>query len=464
MVFILSSSNSRQKFGSRMGFILISAGCAIGLGNVWRFPYIVGQYGGGVFVLIYLFFLIFLGVPILAMEISVGRASQKSVIKAFSKLDPKEGKWDWFGILCMIANYIILMLYTTVAGWVVNYFIKMATGEFEDIHGDEAITIFNNMSSNPSECLVWMIIVVALGFLICSLGMSGGMETITKFMMVAMFALMFVLILRAMLLPGALSGISFFLNFNVDKISQINIFEIIYAAMGQAFFTLSIGSGVMTAFGSYIGKERRLLKESMIIGSLDTLVSIMVGLIIFPCCFSFNVNPDSGPKLIFVTLAKVFSTIPGGRIWGSLFFLFLSFAAISTVIALSENLICMNMDTFNFTRKKSIIINLILIILLSIPTTLSSNLLSFIHPLGEGSTIMDLEDFIITYNILPFGAFIYIIFCTSKFGWGWENFLLETNSGIGSKFPKWARLYVSYIIPLLIIYIFIQGYISKFFL
>ena len=452
----------REKLSSRLGFILISAGCAIGLGNVWRFPHITGQYGGAAFVLIYLFFLLVLGLPIMTMEFSVGRASRLSVAKSFEKLEPKGAKWHIFGYFAMIANYLLMMFYTTIGGWMLLYFVKMASGEFVGKNPGEIVTIFENMVASPETLIIWMIITVLLGFGICAMGLQKGVEKITKIMMSSLFVIMVVLVIRAVTLPGASEGLKFYLLPDFKKMAEAGVFEVVSAAMGQAFFTLSIGIGSMAIFGSYIDKDRALLGESLNILTLDTLVAILSGLIIFPACFSFGVSADSGPNLVFITIPNIFNSMAGGRIWGTLFFIFMSFAALSTVIAVFENIISFAMDLWNFSRKKAVIINIFLIIILSLPCALGFNVLSGITPLGAGSNIMDLEDFIVSNNLLPLGSLVYLIFCTTRYGWGWDNFINEANTGKGLKFPKWLRIYVTYIMPLIVLFVFIQGYISKF--
>lgn len=452
----------REKLSSRLGFILISAGCAIGLGNVWRFPHITGQYGGAAFVLIYLFFLLILGLPIMTMEFSVGRASRLSVAKSFEKLEPKGTKWHIFGYFAMIANYLLMMFYTTIGGWMLLYFVKMASGEFVGKNPSEIVTVFENMVASPETLVIWMVITVLLGFGICALGLQKGVEKITKIMMSSLFVIMFVLVIRAVTLPGASEGLKFYLMPDFKKMMEAGAFEVISAAMGQAFFTLSIGIGSMAIFGSYIDKDRALLGESLNILTLDTLVAILSGLIIFPACFSFGVSADSGPNLVFITLPNIFNSMAGGRIWGTLFFVFMSFAALSTVIAVFENIISFAMDLWGFSRKKAVIINIFIIIILSLPCALGFNVLSGITPLGAGSNIMDLEDFMVSNNLLPLGSLIYLVFCTTRYGWGWDNFINEANTGKGLKFPKWLRIYVTYIMPLIVLFVFIQGYVSKF--
>ncbi len=455
--------NEREKFSSRLGFILISAGCAIGLGNVWRFPYITGLYGGAAFVLIYLFFLIIFGLPIMAMEFSVGRASRKSVATSFKELEPKGTKWHIFSYFAMAGNYLLMMFYTTVAGWMLAYFVKTVKGDFSGATPQQVEATFGAIVSQPIEMMFWMFIAVVIGFGICSLGLQKGVEKITKIMMSSLFVVMLILVIRSVTLPGASEGLKFYLMPDFGKMVESGVFEVIFAAMGQAFFTLSIGIGSMAIFGSYIDKERSLMGESISILCLDTTVAILAGLIIFPACFSFGVNPDSGPNLVFVTLPNIFNAMAGGRIWGSLFFMFMSFAALSTVVAVFENILSFAMDLWGWSRKKAVWVNAVVIVILSIPCVLGFNLWSGWQPLGAGSNIMDLEDFVVSNNLLPIGSLVYLFFCVSRYGWGWDNFMDEVNAGKGMRFPKWIRVYVTYILPILIIFMFVQGYISKFF-
>lgn len=453
----------REKLSSRLGFLLLSAGCAIGLGNVWRFPYVAGQYGGAAFVLIYLFFLVILGLPIMVMEFSVGRASQKSVASSFRVLAPKKSKWHGFGYVAMAGNYLLMMFYTTVGGWMFAYFFKMARGEFTGLSPQEVSSVFSGLTAQPWVMMFWMVVVVALSFGICSLGLRNGVEKVTKWMMSSLFLIMVVLAVRAVTLPGAGDGLRFYLAPDFGKIVEQGIFNTIFAAMGQAFFTLSIGVGSMAIFGSYLDKSRSLTGESLNIMLLDTAVAVISGLIIFPSCFAFQVAPESGPSLVFITLPNIFNAMPGGRIWGTLFFVFMSFAALSTIIAVFENIISFGIDLWGWSRKKSVLVNLVLIILLSVPCVLGFNVLSGLHPLGGSSNIMDFEDFIVSNNLLPLGSLVYLLFCVTRYGWGWDNFIAEANAGKGVKFPKWIRPYVTFILPVIILFIFVQGYISKFF-
>lgn len=453
----------REKFSSRLGFILISAGCAIGLGNVWRFPYITGQYGGAAFVLIYLLFLVILGLPIMVMEFAVGRASQKSAAKSFHVLEPAGSKWHLYSYGAMLGNYLLMMFYTTVCGWMIAYFFKMAAGTFQGLNPEGVGNVFNEMLSNPGEMTFWMILSTVLGFAICSMGLQNGVERITKIMMVCLLCIMILLCIRSITLPGSEEGLRFYLIPDFGKILDHGVGEVIYAAMGQAFFTLSLGIGALAIFGSYIDKTRSLTGEAIQVTILDTFVALMAGLIIFPACFSFHVDQAQGPGLVFVTLPNVFNQMSGGQFWGALFFVFLTFAALSTIIAVFENIISFAMDLWGWSRKKAVILNGICILILSLPCVLGFNVLSFIQPLGEGSTIQDLEDFLVSNNLLPLGSLVYLLFCVTRYGWGWKNFLAEADTGTGKKFPRWARPYLTWILPLIVLFIFVMGYYEKFF-
>lgn len=452
----------REKFKSRLGFILISAGCAIGIGNVWRFPYVVGNNGGGCFVLFYILFLAILGLPILTMEFSVGRASQQSISKSFKSLEKKGQFWHLHGYVGMAGNYILMMFYTTVAGWMLKYFFDIAKGDFKNATTTDVSNHFSDMLNVPSEMIFWTVLVIIIGFLVCSLGLQNGVEKISKGMMIALLAIMVILAINSIFLPGASKGLSFYLIPNFAQIKQIGLVNILAAAMNQAFFTLSIGMGSMAIFGSYLSKDRSLLGESVNIVALDTFVAIVSGLIIFPSCFAFGVNPDQGPPLIFVTLPNIFAKMPGGRIWGSCFFIFMAFAAFSTVIAVFENIMSSCMDLWHWSRRKTAIINSIIVIVLSLPCVLGFNVLSGFNPLGAGTTIMDLEDFLISNLILPIGSLIYTLFCTSKYGWGWDNYITEANSGSGLKIPRKIRFYCKWILPIITFIIIVNGLISVF--
>lgn len=452
----------RETFSSRLGFILISAGCAVGLGNVWRFPYITGKYGGAAFVLIYLLFLVILGLPIMVMEFSVGRSSKRSAARSFHVLEPAGSKWHFLAFPAIAGNYLLMMFYTTVGGWMLAYVVKMLRGEFTGLAPEEVGNAFNHLLGQPGPMIFWMIVTVLLGFLVCSLGLQKGVERITKVMMASLFLILIILALRSVTLPGAAEGIRFYLIPDFGKFAEYGWFEVIFAAMGQAFFTLSLGIGAMAIFGSYITKEHSLTGESIRICALDTLVALMAGLVIFPACSAFQVNPGEGPGLVFVTLPNIFNQMAGGRLFGTLFFLFMSFAALSTIIAVFENIISFSIDLFAWERKKAVAVNCILLILLSLPCALGFNLLGFLTPLGAGTTIQDLEDFIVSNNLLPLGSLGYLLFCTSRYGWGWNSFLEEADAGTGMKFPKWTRFYVSYLLPVIVLFIFIMGYIQKF--
>lgn len=458
----------RETFASRLGFVLISAGCAIGLGNVWRFPYIVGQYGGAAFVLIYLLFLVIMGLPIMAMEFSVGRASRKSILASFQVLEPKGSKWHWYGWFGMAGNYLLMMFYTTIAGWLLLYFFKVAAGEFRGLDAAGVETAFGAMQGNVGIQLLFMGIVVVLGMLICSRGLKNGVEKVNKAMMLCLLLVMVVLAFRSVTLDGAAEGLKFYLkpdfhNLMYDANGNMILGEAIFAAMGQAFFTLSLGIGALAIFGSYIGKDHSLAGEAVRVGVLDTFVAFTAGLIIFPACFAFDVAPDAGPNLIFITLPNVFNEMPMGRLWGSLFFVFMSFAALTTVIAVFENILSFSIEKWGWSRKKAVLVNLVAILILSMPCVLGFNVLSGIQPFGEGSVIMDLEDFIVSNNILPLGSLVYLLFCVSRRGWGWESFLAEANTGSGLKFPRGVRFYVTYVLPLIVLFIFVMGYWDKFF-
>lgn len=451
----------REKFSSRFGFILISAGCAIGLGNVWRFPYITGKYGGAAFVLLYLFFLLILGLPIMVMEFAVGRASQKSVAGSFEVLEPKGSKWHLYKYFALSGNYLLMMFYTTIAGWMLIYFFKTLAGGFAGLNIEQVAAVYDATTSDPWLSAAAMLFVVALGMFIVSRGLRNGVEKVSKFMMSALLLIMVLLAIRSLTLPNAMAGLAFYLKPDFGKLFEYNLSEVIFAAMGQAFFTLSLGIGALAIFGSYIDKERSLLGESISITLLDTFVALVSGLIIFPACFAFGVNPDSGFGLIFVTLPNIFNNMPLGQLWGGLFFIFLFFAALTTIIAVFENIVSCFTDLFNWSRKKSVLINMIGIMILSMPCLLGFSVWSHIQPLFGGS-IMGLEDFLISNNLLPLGSLLYLIFCVSRYGWGWQNFLAEANTGKGLKFPAVFHFYLKWILPLIVLFIFIQGYLPYF--
>ena len=449
----------REKLGSRLGFILISAGCAIGIGNVWKFPYMAGQGGGGAFVLFYLIFLLMLGLPIMTMEFAVGRASQKSPVQAYYALEKPGQKWHIHGYITLIGCYLLMMFYTTVAGWMLHYFYLTATGKFTGLDSEQ----FNTMLSQPFVMGFWMVVVVIAGILVCSIGLQNGLEKVTKVMMISLLLIMIVLAVNSFFMDGAKEGLSFYLIPDFGRMKEIGIIKTITGAMNQAFFTLSLGIGAMAIFGSYIGKERSLLGESLNIALLDTFVAITSGLIIFPACFTFNVDQTSGPGLIFITLPNIFNHIPMGRLWGSLFFVFMSFAAFSTILAVFENIISCGMELTGWSRKKSSFVNAIAIILLSIPCVLGYNLWSWDGFAVFGGAVLDFEDFLVSNLFLPLGSLVYLLFCTSRYGWGWKNFTTEANTGKGLKMQNWMRVYITYILPLIVLFIFFFGLYDKFF-
>ena len=452
----------REKLGSRLGFILISAGCAIGIGNVWKFPYMAGQGGGGAFVLFYLLFLLLLGLPIMTMEFSVGRASQKSPVKAYYALEKPGQKWHIHGYITLIGCYLLMMFYTTVSGWMLHYFYLTATGKFTGLDSDAVTEQFNTMLSQPQVMGFWMVIVVIAGILVCSIGLQNGLEKVTKVMMISLLFIMVILAINSFFMDGAKEGLSFYLIPDFGRMKEIGIIKTITGAMNQAFFTLSLGIGAMAIFGSYIGKERSLLGESLNIALLDTFVAITSGLIIFPACFTFHVDQTSGPGLIFITLPNIFNHIPMGRLWGSLFFIFMSFAAFSTILAVFENIISCGMELTGWSRKKSSFINAIAIILLSIPCVLGYNLWSWDGFAIFGGAVLDFEDFLVSNLFLPLGSLVYLLFCTSRYGWGWKNFTTEANTGKGLKIKNWMRGYITYILPLIVLFIFFFGLYDKF--
>lgn len=449
----------RERLGSRLGFILLSAGCAIGIGNVWKFPYTTGQNGGGIFVLIYLFFLAIMGIPVMTMEFAMGRAGQKSPVRLYQQLEPKGSKWHLHGYAAMAGNYLLMMFYTTVAGWMLSYFVNTAKGSFVGADSARVVEIFGNMLSQPVTMLIYMAVVVVSGFLICSIGLQKGLERVTKFMMLALLGIMVVLAVNSIFMKGGTEGLKFYLLPDLDRMKSEGVGNVIVAAMNQAFFTLSLGIGSMAIFGSYIHKERSLLGEAVNVAVLDTFVAIASGLIIFPACFAYGVEVKSGPSLIFLTLPNIFNHIPLGRLWGSLFFVFMSFAALSTVLAVFENIISCTVDLSGWSRRKACLVNMVLMIILSVPCVLGFNVLSGITPLGEGSTIMDLEDFIVSNILLPLGSLVFILFCVSRYGWGWKNFVAEANEGRGLKIADFMRFYMTYILPVMVLVILILGLI-----
>lgn len=445
----------RERLGSRLGFILLSAGCAIGVGNVWKFPYMTGQYGGGAFVVIYLLCLVLLGVPVMTMEFALGRASQKSPVKLYDALAKKGSKWHLHGYAAMAGNYILMFFYTIVTGWMVRYFVDMATGKFVGASVEDVNNMFGAMMSQPVALIMYMAIVVVIGILVCSLGVQKGVEKISKVMMVALLGIMVVLAFNSVFLPGAAEGVKFYLVPDLQRMKEIGIGEVIVGAMNQAFFTLSLGIGSMAIFGSYIGKERALMGEAVNVAVLDTFVALCAGMIIFPACFAYGVQPDSGPNLIFVTLPNIFNNIPLGRLWGSLFFVFMTFAAFSTIIAVFENIIACCIDQFGWSRKKACMINAVIIFVCSIPCALGFNVWSGFSIAGKG--IMDLEDFAVSNLLLPLGSLTYVLFCVTRYGWGWNKFVAEANEGKGLKVAQWMRPYMTIVIPIIIFGIFLVG-------
>lgn len=452
----------REQFGSRIGFILVSAGCAIGLGNVWKFPYICGMYGGAAFIVMYLIFLALLGLPILICEFSVGRASRKGMGKAFDVLEQKGTKWHRLKWMSIIGSYLLMMFYTMVGGWMIYYAFLELSGKLSGLNSSEITTTFNGLLSQPEIMFIFTFIAIILSFGVCALGLENGVERITKVMMSLLLGLIVILAVHSFVLPNASVGIKFYLVPNLSLVKQTGIGKAIFAAMTHAFFTLSIGIGAMEIFGSYLDKKRSLTGEAVSIVILDTFVALMAGFIIIPACFAYGVNPDSGPSLLFITLPNVFNNMTGGRIWGFMFFLFMSFAALSTIIAVFEEIVAMWMDITECKRTKAVGINIIAITVLSIPAILGYNLLSGIQPIGAGTTIMDLEDFLVSYNLLPLGSLVIVLFCTRKNGWGFDSFVKEANTGEGIKLPLWFRKYMSYILPLIITIVYIKGYYDTF--
>lgn len=449
----------RESFKSRLGFLLVSAGCAIGIGNVWRFPYIVGQNGGGIFVIIYLVMLVLMGLPVLSMELAVGRASRKSAVLAYKALEKPKAKWHIHGWFAILGCYILMMYYTNVSGWMLNYFFKFATGTFvPGMDADDCGRVFSDMLANPSEMGFWMVITVIAGIAVCAIGVRKGLERVSKVMMSALFVLIVVLAVHSFTLSGASEGLSFYLVPSIENVKSVGIGKVVAAAMNQAFFTLSLGIAAMEIFGSYMSRDNTLFGEGARICALDTFVAISAGLIIFPACFSYGVEVTEGPSLIFIALPNVFVNMPGGRIWGSLFFAFMTFASFSTVIAVFENIMSSCMDTFGWNRKKAAIINGIVILITSIPCVLGYNILSGVHPIG-GRDILDSEDFLVSNILLPLGSLIYLLFCVTRFGWGFENYQKEANTGKGFKVASWMKWYFLIVLPVLIIAIFIIGLI-----
>ena len=447
----------RESFKSRLGFILVSAGCAIGIGNVWRFPYVAGQNGGGIFVLFYLIFLVAMGLPVLTMELAVGRASRKSAVLGYKALEKPKSRWHIHGWVAMFGCYMLMMYYTTVSGWMVSYFFKFLKGDFRSgITADDTAAAFSGLLADPGQMAFWMVVTVVLGFLVCSRGLQNGLEKISKFMMSALLILIVVLAVHSFTLSGAGKGIEFYLIPNLDTVSDVGIKNVITAAMNQAFFTLSLGVAAMEIFGSYMGKEHTLAGEGAKICALDTFVAIMSGLIIFPACFSYGVEVGAGPSLIFITLPNVFVNMTGGRVWGCLFFMFMTFASFSTVIAVFENIMSFAIDMFGWSRNKAALVNGVIILIVSLPCVFGYNIWSDLNLIG-GRDVLDSEDFIVSNLLLPIGSLVYLLFCVTKWGWGFEKYLDEANTGKGLNISKKLKPYFQFILPLLILFILIQG-------
>ena len=452
----------RETLKSRLGFILLSAGCAIGIGNVWKFPYIAGQGGGGAFVLFYLIFLVILGLPIMTMEFAVGRASRKSPVRAYQALEKPGQKWHIHGYFTLIGCYLLMMFYTTVAGWMLHYFYMTAAGKLAGLNAEQVAGKFTEMLASPATMTFWMVFVVVVSILVCAKGLQSGLERVTKGMMIALLLIMVVLAVNSLFMPGAKEGLSFFLVPDFTRMQEVGVVNTLVSAMNQAFFTLSLGIGAMSIFGSYIGKEHSLLGESVRIVVLDTFVAITAGLIIFPACFTYHVDQTSGPSLIFITLPNIFANMSMGRLGGSLFFLFMAFAAMSTVLAVFENIICCGMELTGCSRKKSSLVNLVLIILLSMPCVLGYNLWAWDGFAVFGGAVLDVEDFLVSNLFLPLGSLVYLLFCVTRYGWGWQNYKKEVNTGKGLKVQDWMRGYLTYVLPLIVVFIFAFGLYDKF--
>ena len=452
----------REKFSSRLGFILVSAGCAIGIGNVWKFPYMCGAYGGAAFILIYLIFLLIMGIPAMVCEFTIGRGSKRSVALAFDQIEPEGTSWHNMKYIGIFGCYLLMMFYTMVGGWMMYYCFKSLRGDFAGTSPEAITQAFSNMLVDYPTMIFWTVLICIIGFAVCIFGLQAGVEKVSKIMMTALLAVMVVLAIHSVFLEGAGAGIRFYLVPDFEKMVETGIGNVVFGAMSQAFFTLSLGIGAMMIFGSYLDHSRSVTGEAINITILDTFVALTAGFIIIPACFAYGIEPGAGPSLVFITLPNIFAQMPGGFLWSALFFLFLTFAALSTIIAVFENIIAFDMDLFGWTRKKSVLVSAVLVIILSMPAVLGFNVLSFLQPLGEGSTIMDLEDFIVSNNLLPLGSLGYLLFCTSRNGWGWDAFIKEANSGDGLKFPAGLKAYVAWGIPALIAFIYLKGYYDKF--
>lgn len=456
------SKAAREMLGSRLGFLLLSAGCAIGLGNIWRFPFITGAYGGGIFVLIYLVFLLAI-LPILIMEFAVGRASRLNMGLALKKLEPAGTSWSRFGWFALVGSYLLMMFYTPVTGWMLNYCWYMFSGALNGLDPAQVGGFFENVLASPGSQISGMTIAVICGFAVCAAGVRKGVERVVKFLMIGLLLILVALVVRALLLPGAGAGVEFYLVPSVERFGETGFFGVCNAAMTQAFFTLSVGIGSMCIFGSYQPRDRSLTGEALWIAGLDTFVGLMAGLIIFPACFAFDVAPGAGPGLIFVTLPNIFNKMAGGTLWGGIFFVFMAFASLTTVIAVFENIVSYCVDVWKISRRASVLVNLVAMWILSLPCALGFNILDFIQPFGPGSNILDLEDFLLSNNMLPIGGLLFLLFCCLRKGWGWDNFIAEVDMGHGPKFPACLRFYLTWILPALILLVFVAGYVEKFF-
>ncbi len=450
----------RERLGSRLGFILLSAGCAIGIGNVYKFPYMVGENGGGIFVLIYLFFLITMGVPVMTMEFAMGRAAQKSVVKIYDEIEPKGSKWHWHGFVAMVGNYVLLMYYSVITGWMLRYFTDTAKGDFVGLDNAGVEAHYNTMLQEPLPMTIFMVIVIFMAVLVCISGLQNGLERITKYMMLALLAIMIILGINSIFLEGGQEGVKFYLMPSLNNLLEVGVGNVLVAAMNQSFFTLSLGIGSMAIFGSYINKKRSLMGEAVNIACLDTFVALVSGFIIFPACYAYDVDVTSGMGLIFLTLPNIFNNLSMGQFWGSLFFVFMSFAALSTIFAVFENVVSCTMDLFGWTRQKACLLNGVFLIIASLPCVLGYNVWSGFQPLGEGTNIMVLEDFFVSNLALPLGSLIFIIFCVTRYGWGWNKFVKEANEGSGLKVQKWMRGYMTYVLPIMVLIIFVVGIVS----
>ena len=459
----MENKSPRERLGSRLGFILLSAGCAIGIGNVWKFPTITGQNGGGIFVLIYVAFLLIMGIPVMTMEFAMGRAAQKSPVRMYDELTPEKKMWRPHGYACLVGNVILMMFYTSVSAWMLQYFFFTATGKFEGMKSvSEVSGVFGEMLGNPWIMMAFVAVVVLIGFGVCAIGLQKGLERVTKWMMLALLGIMVVLAIRSFTLDGASEGLKFYLVPSVDRLLEQGVFNVVVAAMNQAFFTLSLGIGSMAIFGSFIGKDRSLMGEGINVAILDTSVALMSGLIIFPACFTYDVEVTAGTSLIFQTLPHVFNNMWGGRVFGSMFFIFMCFAALSTVLAVFQNILSCTQELFGWERKKACLIDGVIMFALSVPCILGYNLLSSFQPLGAGSAVLDLEDYIVSNILLPLGSLIIVLYCTNKKGWGWDNFLAEANTGKGFKVRRWMRIYMKFVLPLIMAAILVIGVVSPF--